>query len=526
MSKYSQKLESFLSSALTFHNKKSGSRQNNLLSINADADIISNPVIKNILDCATNAYSSQHNVKVVENGSIKQIHSRDSYPLSYIFFKCLYEVDMLKHVVGYPPDITDLHTFMSWHRENIDHVNFDKLHKLMEELNDDEVYEELKLVYQLMFKTTGVRSQLHDSIYSNRFISVDVQYDLESTDLSYAKYMIDGKHTVLIFAPHGKQMPDIETVAIVIDTMERLAKSAGDNSPAPVNLTILYSDQKKAIPNVSELFTVNDNQKDNNGTRIDEDVDTDHMKDELDVRPIVDVLCCDNINSGSTYPGRSIVCWRREELHKVLIHELFHYHKFDFYTSDPFYTKLEDGVNVPRITGSDSINECYTEACAILIMTVLRFVFLNKVQSTDVNRIKREFNTFFYESLRTELMFIMFQIAKIIVSFGGGSFNDYETGQIVIKQTTSFRSYFVIKLVLLSNLGAMLRLIESSLYVSGERLEEFRDVINSSWESFTKSDNVDLINSFIDISERAYRDGTDSWVFRTCRMSVNDVLLK
>jgi len=466
------------------------------LNNNANANANDNTSINNIYNSATQAIKTQYDIKIIKEQQLNLIHERDDYPLSYIFFKCLYETELLNRILSHPPDITDLHTFMDWHRENIEYIDFDLIHTIMNELyhnnnnnndNDNDVYEELKLVYALMFKPTGIRKILHDAIYDNKFISVDVQYDLESVDLQYTEYLIDERHRVHLFVPKDKSIPDLTKIAVTINTMESLAKIYTDRSDIPpVDLKIIFSDQKKTV------------------------------------YPWTRILCCDNINSGSTYPGVSIVCWRREEFQKVLIHELFHYYKFDFYKTDPFYNQLSNMILIPKINESESdtdmLNECYTEACTIIILILIRYVMLNlNNNSTD------DLYRYLISHLKIEITFIMFQVAKMISIFGGDSFNDYVTGKTIIKQRTSFRSYFMVKLLLLYNIYELLDFINDSMVVSNERLLQLGNLINSSWIKFLKDDhNIRIIDNFISQNKEAFNTDDNRWIFRTCRMCVND----
>ena len=79
----------------------------------------------------------------------------------------------------------------------------------------------------------------------------------------------------------------------------------------------------------------------------------------------------DNINSGSTLPGSFITLWRREELHKVLIHELIHYLNIDMYNYQyKFYILYKD---IKLDNHKCNPNEAYTEFIAILIFTFWKF---------------------------------------------------------------------------------------------------------------------------------------------------------
>jgi hypothetical protein len=489
MAKYSQKIQHFLNGINP--------------SIKSSNSPFDNTSIKNIYNSVLEAQKTNYDIKITNKTCIKMIHTRDDYPLSYIFFKCLYETELLNRIISYPPNIIDLHTFMDWHRENIEHVNLDAIHKIMDELDDADIYEELKNVYTLIFKSTGIRKILHDSIYNNKFISVDVQYDLESVDLEYVEYIINDRHKINVFVPNGKDHPDLKKVATTITMMENITKIYNDTKNIPsVNLTIIFSDQKKNVYHWT------------------------------------DVLCCDNINSGSTYPGISIICWRREEFQKVLIHELVHYYNFDFFSTDNYYHQLNNMIQIPKIIGSDMLNECYTESCTIMILIIFRFLMmnnqisgqnkeniLNKYDYEDNQNNYNEFNNYFNKYLKIEISFSMFQLGKIISIFGGDSFQDLVTGKIIIKQNTSFRSYFLIKLILLCNTNEFLNIMNESIMIANDRLIDFGNLINKSWVNFLKNKhNINIINTFIKQIKNAFENDDDRWIFNTCRMSVNDIV--
>lgn len=448
-----------------------------------------NVFLEDIVKLASDlSINEQLEIKLTNSSKLKAIHGLYDYPLSYIFFKCLYEAQILEKVTDNVPNISDLKIFIEWHRENIHNVDFNKIHKLMDELDpNNELYElnELLLVYRLMFKTSSHRNTLHNAMYNNRFIGVDVQHAIESVNLDYTEYLIGNRHKISLFVPENKTQPDIHTIAYIINFMDKLAiKYSKKTLKTPdVNLTIIYSDQKKII------------------------------------HPNTKVICCDNVNSGSTYPGRFIVCWRREEFYKVLIHELFHYHKFDFYSSDEFYPQLNDLIKKNGFEEDelDMLNEAYTEACTVLILIVLKFV-----REHEDNNFITEFDKFFIDCLKLEIAFTQFQIAKIIVLFGGKSFDSLfkdNHNKIVIKQTTSFRSYFLFKLFILCNLDSLLKFIDKSLYVSGSRLIEFGELLNESVQFFINTKNVDIVNNFIkDIINAKQKN---EWIYETCRMTAN-----
>ena len=129
--------------------------------------------------------------------------------------------------------------------------------------------------------------------------------------------------------------------------------------------------------------------------------------------------------------------------------------------------------------------------------------------------------------IEREILFLLFQIAKILVIFNCDNFNDYINNKILIKQNTSFRSYFIIKMILLLNINNLLNMINNNLSINNSRLIEFGDLINKSWEQMTENKIIsDVINFFIKLINISYvnSDKKLDWIYKTCRMSVDDLI--
>lgn len=441
-------------------------------------------IIDKIHKSAKYSIEKKHDIQFIEKQYINPIHHKNDYPLLYIFFRTLKEHNLMDQIYPDTPDITEFRIFVDWYRENIHFIDFNKIHKLMNNVENISLTD-LVDIYKSIYKVTGSRKILHDSIYENTFISWDIQHDIESSILEYTKYIIDNKHNVNIFVPKTKEhiAPDINIVATIICMMENLAKSQNKDLPV-VNLTILFSSQKKNI------------------------------------YPKTKVLCCDNINSGSTYPGKSIVCWRREEFYKVLIHELFHYYSFDFHYTDPYYQQLENMLLVPKIDGIDMINESYTESFTIIALSILHYTINSKNRSIELLLFMNNF-------IEREILFLLFQIAKILVVFECDNMDDYINGKILIKQNTSFRSYFIIKMVLLLNINDVLDMMDNALNINNVRIVDYGNLINKSWNSMIKNKSVVyLVNFFINLINYKYANTNKEldWIYKTCRMSVDDIL--
>ena len=428
----------------------------------------------------------------VKTDELKQSHSRDTPPLMYVLFKEFQNASLLDKIVNNVPDISDLPRFIKWYRERPDDINSNKIHNLLDAIDiDNSDYSKLIDIYSLMYKTTNTRNILHQEIYNNRFISLDVQYEMETTGLTYQKYKLDNKHNISVFSPDGNIL-DIEPVCFIIRMMENLAKLYKIHTPV-VNLTILNSRQKKIFNREQTIIS------------------------------------CDNINSGSTYPGHKIVCWRAEELHKVLIHELFHYYQYDFFHTDSYYGAMEKSLNIPSIKGIDMINECYTESCTVLILLTASSCIEYKLthknsQSPSILLDKIAPNII--TKLNTELAFLNFQISKVTSFYGEHTFEEMMNGKVVYIQNTSFRSYFILKYALLYNLEDLLQTISENPVINGERLLMFGELINRSIKKmknevfFAKLFNDTTLNMKKHIKTHGHK-----WIYRTGRMTVHGNLV-
>lgn len=474
--KYVKKIYHFLNSL--------GQKQLPNTDYNGGNCVYKTTVLNTIYNCANDSSKKNYDIKIKRTLKLKKIHENDDYPLIFILFKNMY----LSGLFPMLPDITDITIFINWYRENIYKINFDEMHYIINNNNNNNI-DELKEAYDAIYNPDINRKRLHDLLYDNKFISIDIQHDIETNNLNYIEYIIDSIHKVDIFYPNNVNPPDILIIAKIINMMQCLSLNININSTNKndnlkennlcVNLCVIYSNQKKII---------------NKDTKI---------------------LCCDNINSGSTYPGKIIVCWRREEFYKVLIHELIHYHKFDFCISDPEYNKIYSMIILPKVNGIDMVNECYTEACAIIILIILRYI---------ENNISDNFDDYFKKSITYEVTFLMFQIGKVFMILGAETFNDYVNGNIILSQHTSFRSYFIIKMLLLIYINEFIKFMQDTLIVNGHKILLFGELINVLWtDMIHNTEYINIINRYINLL-REKNDTKHKWIYKTCRMCANDTI--
>lgn len=432
MSKYTRKIKNFLKTDCNIRLPK-------------DTSII-DKIYNSVIETFTN---KRHTYKLQEKYHLKPL-STSSKPMMYYLFNDLKNM-------GFPDithDISDFRIFLEWYRTEISNIDFNKIHN----------YKNKSKTYSELFSRVDKRTHLHDKIYQNNFIGIDIQHDIELSNIICEKYIINDKHTVLIYTPRKETDNDIiRKIEKIINLMEKIS-----GSDKRVDLTIILSGQKKKI------------------------------------YPDTKIICCDNINSGSTYPSVTITCWRSEELYKVLIHELIHFYNLDFH-----HITVEDTLKLPKVHGHDIINESYVETLAIIINSLI-------ISGNILNYKRDNLLETFNGIIREELSFVIFQVSKVLNIFQANNFDDYVKEKIIIKQTTSFRSYFIIKMLLMTNLSEFLEFINHDLHVSSDRVSIFYNLINKSYDEFN---NGDIINRHIILLNKEKKN---DWIYQTCRMSVND----
>ena len=168
-----------------------------------------------------------------------------------------------------------------------------------------------------------------------------------------------------------------------------------------------------------------------------------------------------NIPEHNLNDHNPILLWRKEEVSKVCIHELFHSNEFDTALFGLGNNKKVQHIfhNLFDIPSKIEIrlNESYTEMWAVLIHSMITSVEYHKRNNKKIVR-NKIFKTFM-EILLIEIEFVCFQIAKILLHF---EYTDlcqfYKHGfykcpqrltNIEYSQDTAVFSYFFIKGALL-----------------------------------------------------------------------------
>ena len=154
------------------------------------------------------------------------------------------------------------------------------------------------------------------------------------------------------------------------------------------------------------------------------------------------------VNSGASLFRDSkyaILIWRKEELVKVFIHELFHSLFFDFRKhKDQYSQQLLQILNINNQIDI-KLYECYVETWANLINLIMKSYF----QNSDL-----------YSNIKKEIDFAIKQSSKILLFFNYKCFSNCEYSFLLtpnnkpnqsFSQKTSVLSYYILKSVLLLN---------------------------------------------------------------------------
>ena len=204
-----------------------------------------------------------------------------------------------------------------------------------------------------------------------------------------------------------------------------------------IDLTIYSKDEKlqwELINRVTNLIILIGLYKSNTELiNLNIDIFLTNFKKKLNLKE--KILGSRQINTGYTSPGFKLCIFRKEELNKVLIHELIHYLNLDLghFTSGD----LHNNYNISPET-EIRINEAYTE--------IFTLMFNSIINSKNKDTLK--------VILHDELKFSLYQCAKILHYYGFKNAKEFFKPHDCDKfnQTTSVFSYFIVKTILLYNL--------------------------------------------------------------------------
>lgn len=203
------------------------------------------------------------------------------------------------------------------------------------------------------------------------------------------------------------------------------------------------------------------------------------------------ILGPDEINSGVTFKFgyedyKLIFIWRKEELIKVLIHELIHYMDIDTDKNNILISNIIDTrIN---IIGNNSSQEGYTEFLAL----ILNSIFVGCYTNIDPNIL-----------YNYEIYFSFLQMAKIL-NFCNYSFRDLIENKMHLHQNTNVVSYFFIKNMYLINYNRLHNKMNNNIYIH-DKINILCDIINKT------------------IGSKKYYDIMDHYIAQIKKMNKNDI---
>lgn len=230
-------------------------------------------------------------------------------------------------------------------------------------------------------------------------------------------------------------------------------------------------------------------------------------------------LGASNVNSGVTTiyraPGitNQTTVFRREELGKLLIHELIHNLEFDFgFNSVDSIRDLHTFFNVPR--GSDILlNESYTETVACIVNSIICCIESGKTLVS------------LHKFLKLELIFNLFQTAKILDYYGFSNAEEINMPDDSLgrfNQSSNVLSYFFLKTALLHNFQNFMDFVDRNsvnfCLKSQESIElqtEFVELIISSTRRPDFIEDINQMMRFI----REHRESIPEDLSSTLRMT-------
>jgi hypothetical protein len=182
------------------------------------------------------------------------------------------------------------------------------------------------------------------------------------------------------------------------------------------------------------------------------------------------ILTSQNANSGLSRSNHEIVIFRREEIFKVLIHELIHYLDYDIKYDEDGDKILNYQLGIYKYP--ILVNETITEILAQFIHSIF-------ISSFNDNPFKTFKSIYFMEHI-----YSWYQFCKVMTFFNISHFN-YD---IIIKQfnqSTNIYSYYILKTILLNDFFNII--INTPMFN--------KIIISHSCTSFSCKNLIDLINN-------------------------------
>ena len=273
------------------------------------------------------------------------------------------------------------------------------------------------------------------------FVSVDVQFEIEQNLLNccHTAFVIHDMNVKLQIYHNNKESSKcisscVQEVANAIRLIHSINKKYGnDKAPSSLQLNIWRSDKKKIFPKIREQH-----------------------------------ITCKHVNSGSTtfsFGAPFVIdIWRKEELLKVVIHELIHFFQWDFFCERRHTNLIRNHYCFTENTRL-TINESYTEMMAVIIYSILI--------SPDIKKTKYAINKQIgYCYSRSVLILKHYRITV----------EDLFTKNKCIDLISDVFSYHIMKVALLRRYKDIFKWLNSSVKIcnTDKEIQEYQTILISS----------------------------------------------
>jgi len=209
----------------------------------------------------------------------------------------------------------------------------------------------------------------------------------------------------------------------------------------------------------------------------------------------INYLGISNVNTGFTtfynQTTREINLYRKEEINKVLIHELIHAYNIDEYyiiNHEEYSNKLSELYNIKSINGL-RMYESYTESLAIIIHSIK----ISIEKNISINKI-----------INDEINFSLGQIENILNFYNINNLNELKDKKKELNEESSIFSYYIIKGSLLNNINEYLTFLNKNninyFSLKTNNISEFYKLIIKSLKKIKIKKKEKKINNILRMS--------------------------
>ena len=239
------------------------------------------------------------------------------------------------------------------------------------------------------------------------------------------------------------------------------------------------------------------------------------------------VIGAKEINSGcTTFTGtlpNKVSIWRKEELEKVLIHELIHSLELEIQHNQSFTDFIYNNFDIKR-SNRIRLFEGYVETNANLINIILTILESRNIKSKSKNLA----NKLFLQLLNVEIKYSLFQVSKILKYFGYNNFNEFYKPNISEEektdkyiQKTNLFSYIIFRSMIFYNLEKFMELLFSKNEPNNllKELIDDHEKIDFMKETLQNTNYIETINKLL-LKTKYIKQNYNNFIKNTMRLSV------